>query len=299
MKTTLLGNMHFVLIIALSSLLVSCRPDNSLNEASDHVPPFSKIVVVIGENTKASTVIGNITDAPYINSLGQSGASFISSFAIEHPSQPNYLDLFSGSHQGMTNNNAPSAHFTSPNLARELFNAGKIFADYSEDLPYTGCDDTLSGLYVRRHNPVANWTGPGKNQVPFSFNQPFSEMPSNYFLLPDVCFVIPNLCNDGHDVCPPDSNRIKQFDHWVQVHFSAYANWCVNHNSLLIVTYDEDDWSGNNRIATVFYGAHVKQGIYSETINHFTVLRTIEDAMSLTKHAGAAVYERPIDFCWE
>ena len=158
-----------------------------MDDLEKRVPLFNKIVVVIGENTRASTVIGNITDAPYINSLGQSGASFVSSFAIEHPSQPNYLDLLSGSNQGITNNLTPPAHFTTPNLARELFSAGKIFADYSEDLPYTGFDSISSGLYVRRHNPVANWTGTGSNQVPYSFNKPFSEWPSHYSQLPDVC----------------------------------------------------------------------------------------------------------------
>jgi hypothetical protein len=83
-------------------------------------------------------------------------------------------------------------------------------------------------------------------------------------------------------VCAPDSNRTKQFDHWLEINLSAYANWCALNNSLLIITYDEDDSSGNNRIAAVFYGAHVKQGIYTETINHFKILQTIEDLMKLT-----------------
>ena len=279
-------------------LFISCRTENYSNELKG-IPAFNKIVVVIGENEKASTVFDNIAEAPYINSLANSGAKFISSFGIDHPSQPNYLCLFSGSKQGMTNNITPLSHFTTPNLARELFNTGKTFADYSEDLPYTGFDGFSSGLYVRKHNPVANWIGPGVNQVPFSFNKPFSDMPSDNSLLPDVSFFIPNLCNDGHDFCPPDSNRTKQFDRWVENNFSAYADWCVQNTSLLIVTYDEDDWSGNNRIATVFYGSHVKRGVYSDTINHFTVLRTIEDAMKLTHHAGAADYENAINYCWE
>ncbi len=278
-------------------LFTSCRRESSL-DGTNRIPQFNKIVVVIGENEKASTVFDSINDAPYINSLAHSGAAFISSFGIQHPSQPNYLCLFSGSNQGIMDNSKPVEHFTTPNLARELFNYGKTFVCYSEDLPYSGFDDVSSGLYARKHNPVSNWTGSGPNQVPASFNQPISEMPADFFLLPDVCFIIPNLCNDGHDVCAPDSNRTKQFDRWLQTNLSAYANWCAQNNSLLIVTYDEDDWSGNNRIATVFYGAHVKQGVYAATINHYKILRTIEDLMKLTKHAGAAGNERPIDFCW-
>jgi len=288
---------NLVYVAIVLSLLASCRTENRPDEI--HVPAFNKIVVVIGENERASTIFDNLIDAPYINSLANAGAKFTSSFAIQHPSQPNYLCLFSGSNQGINDNNKPAAHFTTPNLARELFNVGKIFACYSEDLPYTGFDDSASSLYARKHNPVANWTGPGKNQVPFSFNRTFTEMPSDFSQLPDVSFVIPNLCNDGHDLCLPDTNRTKQFDRWVENNFSAYANWCAHHNSLLIVTYDEDDWSGNNRIATVFHGAHVKQGVYSSTINHYTILHTVEDAMKLTKHAGAAANESPVDYCWE
>src|SRR6185436_11376834 len=100
-------------------------------------PVFNKIVVVIGENTNASAVLGH-PDAPYINTLAQKGATFTESYAFEHPSQPNYLDLFSGSNQGITSNGLPDSHFVTPNLGREILNAGKTFASYSEDLPNVG-----------------------------------------------------------------------------------------------------------------------------------------------------------------
>jgi phosphatidylinositol-3-phosphatase len=277
----------------------SCRTENNSDDLEGYPPAFSKIVVVIGENERSGVVYGNTADAPYINSLANSGAMFTSSFGIQHPSQPNYLCLLSGSNQNINDNFKPSAHLTTANLAHELFKKGKTFACFSEGLPYTGSDDTISGLYVRRHNPVANWTGAGENQVPFSFNRPFTDFPTGFAQLPDVSFVIPNLCNDGHDVCPPFNNRTRQFDHWVEANLSAYAGWCINNNSLLIITYDEDDWSADNRIATVFYGAAVKKGTYSNTINHYTVLRTIEDAMRLSKHAGNAATQNAIDYCWE
>jgi phosphatidylinositol-3-phosphatase len=260
---------------------------------------LNKIVVVIGENTNVTSVISNTTDAPYINSLAQNGANFTESYAIEHPSQPNYFHLFSGSNQGWGGSNAmPDSHFTTPNLARELLDANKTFICYSEGLPYTGFDSAFSGLYVRRHNPSANWMGTGPNQVPQSVNQPFTNFPSDFALLPSVSFIIPDLCNDGHDVCPPINNRTKQFDQWIQDNLDLYRQWCTAHNSLLIVTYDEDDFTSTNKIATVFYGAHVKTGTYNKTINHFNVLRTIEELMGLTTHAGQSAQADPINYCW-
>lgn len=261
------------------------------------VPQFSHIVVVIGENTNASSVFGS-TNAPYINALAAAGASFTQSYAITHPSQPNYLQLYSGSNQGVTNDNVPSSHFTTANLGRELIDVGKTFTMYSEELPSVGSDVATSGGYARKHNPAANWMGTGTNQIPTTTNQPWTAFPTNYSNLPSVSFIAPNQCNDGHDVCAPYSNRVKQYDIWVQNNLDAYKQWCVNNNSLLIVTYDEDDGSGANRITTVFYGAHVALGSYSQTINHYNVLRFLEDANGITTHAGSAASASQINFCW-
>ena len=265
--------------------------------APNPVPAFSHIVVVIGENTSSSSVFGS-SNAPYINALAAAGAKFTNSFALFHPSQPNYLGLYSGSNQGVTNDNYINTKYTTANLGRELINAGKTYTTYSEGLPSVGYDGNTSGLYARKHNPAANWMGSGTNQIPVTTNQPFTAFPADYNNLPSVSFVVPDLCNDGHDICPPINNSVKQYDSWVQTHLDAYKQWAVNNNSLLIVTYDEDDYSGTNNIATVFYGANVAQGVYSQTINHYNVLRTIEEAFRLTAHAGAAASASPIGYCW-
>ena len=84
-----------------------------------------------------------------------------------------------------------------------------------------------------------------------------------------MSIVVPNLC-DMHDC------SVSTGDTWLKNHLSAYATWAKANNSLLVVTFDEDDHSASNRIATVFYGAHVATGSYSEHITHYTVLRTLE-----------------------
>jgi len=267
------------------------------NTSANAVPLFSHIVVVIGENTSAGSVFGS-SSAPYINALANAGAKFTNSFALTHPSQPNYLQLYSGSNQGVTDDSYITTKFTTANLGRELINAGKSYTTYSEGLPSVGYDGSTSGLYARKHNPAANWMGTGTNQIPTTTNQPFTAFPANFNNLPAVSFVVPNLCNDGHDVCAPLNNSVLQFDRWIQNNLDAYKQWCINNNSLLIVTYDEDDFSSTNKIATVFYGAHVAPATYSQTINHYNVLRTIEDGNGLTTHAGAAASSSTIDYCW-
>ena len=280
-----------------SSSYVAGTAFTTTNTPVNPVPIFSHIVVVIGENTSAGSVFGS-SSAPYINALANAGAKFTNSFALTHPSQPNYLQLYSGSNQGSTDDSYITTKFNTANLGAELITVGKTYTTYSEGLPSVGYDGSSSGLYVRKHNPAANWMGTGTNQIPTTTNQPFTAFPADYNTLPNVCFVVPNLCNDGHDVCAPLNNSVLQFDSWVQANLDAYKQWCINNNSLLIVTYDEDDFSSSNKIATVFYGANVVQGIYPQTINHYNVLRTIEDANGLTTHAGSAATATPIDFCW-
>ena len=284
-------NKHFLILIGLLILQNIAK--------SQTVPAFSHIVVVIGENTSANSVYGN-ADAPYINSLANAGAKFTNSYAIEHPSQPNYLDLFSGSNQGITNNNTynTSTKLTSANLGAGLITSGKTFISYSDGLPSVGFDGTSKGNYVRKHNPVANWMGSGTNQIPDNINQPFSAFPANFNNLPDVAFVIPDLCNGGHNSCAPLYNPVKQYDTWIRDNLNAYKEWCVNNNSLLIITFDEDDYSATNKIATVFYGAHLIPNTYTQTINHYSILRMMEDANGLTAHAGAAATATPINFIW-
>jgi len=235
----------------------------SASPAYAALPTFNKIVVVIEENHSYSEVIGN-SNAPYITSLANSGAKMTQSFAVTHPSEPNYLALFSGSTQGLTDDSCPHT-YSSENLGHQLIAAGKSFKGYSESMPsdgYTGCS---SGKYARKHNPWVNFTN-----VPSTSNLRFSVFPTTFSNLPTVSIVVPNLCNDMHDC------SVSTGDTWLKNNLNAYATWAKNNNSLLVVTFDEDDHSANNRIPTLFYGAHVKTGSYSEHITHYTVLRTLE-----------------------
>jgi hypothetical protein len=91
---------------------------------------------------------------------------------------------------------------------------------------------------------------------------------------------------------------IAQGDTWLQQHIDSYVQFAQTHNSLLIVTWDEDDSASGNQIATIFVGPMVKQGQFAETINHFNVLRTVEDLYGLT-HIGGAATATPISDVWK
>lgn len=261
------------------------------------VPRPDHIVVVIYENHGYGEIIGS-SAAPHINALayGDHSALFTQSYGIEHPSQPNYLDLFAGCNQGITSDAVPTKiPFTTDNLARELIDAGKTFVTFSEDLPSVGYNGASSGNYARKHNPVANWMGTGTNQVPTTTNQPLSAFPAVYSTLPTVCYVVPNQNNDMHNGSAPAN--ITTGDNWFNDHLMGYVEWAKTHNSLLILTFDEDDNSAGNKVVTIFAGEMVKPGHYDEQIDHYSILRTIEDIYGL-RHACNAESATPITDCW-
>ena len=103
--------------------------------------------------------------------------------------------------------------------------------------------------------------------------------------------MIPNLDNDMHD------GTIAQADTWLYSNLARYVNWATVNNGLLIVTWDEDDNGPNNQIPTIFYGAGVKPGTYSEPISHYNVLSTVEQMYGLPK-TGLAANAPAIDDIW-
>ena len=109
---------------------------STLSGSAPHLPRPDHIVMVIEENHSYSQITDS-PDAPYINRLAAQGAVFTQSFGVSYPSQPNYLALFSGSTQGITDNSCPHI-FTTPNLGHALLAAELTFAGYSEDLPSVG-----------------------------------------------------------------------------------------------------------------------------------------------------------------
>ncbi|HKN97554.1 MAG TPA: alkaline phosphatase family protein [Pseudonocardiaceae bacterium] len=248
-------------------------------------PRFDHVVVVMEENHSFNDIIGSAS-APYINGLAGRGALFADSFAITHPSQPNYVALFSGSTQGLTSDSCPHT-FTANNLGNELRTAGFSFTGYSESLPADGSTVCTSGEYARKHSPWVDFS-----DLPSTVNRKFSEFPTDFTTLPTLSFVIPNLLDDMHD------GTVAQGDTWLRDNLDAYVQWASTHNSLLIVTWDEDDNSQNNQIPTLFVGAHVTPGRYTEHITHYSVLRTLQDAYGLAPLGNSAT-ATPITDVWQ
>jgi hypothetical protein len=265
------------------------------------LPAYDHIVIIVEENKYYNQVIGSAS-APYINQvLKGEGANLTHIYAEEHESEGNYFWLFSGSNQGVGFKDVvPSKKthkiypFRTSNLGQQLREKGFTFRGYAEDLPNTGSTVTKLGHYARKHVPWISFGNiPQGTNPDSSTNLQFAQFPSDFSKLPTVAVVVPNLINDMHDPGNHPEIAVKNGDVWLKKNIDPYYQWAKKHNSLLIVTFDEsDDPTGylgltdpasryvdiQNRIPTIFAGAHVRHGDYEEGggVTHVNILRTIE-----------------------
>jgi phosphatidylinositol-3-phosphatase len=283
------------------------------------LPRPDHIVIVIEENKGYDDIIGS-SSAPYLNNLVEQGALLTKFYAMHHPSQANYMEFFSGNDQGIFNDICPKARFTKPSLGGSLIRGKLTFAGFAEDAPANPfvCQ---AGLYVMRHCPWVEF-----KDVPTSLTRNMSTFPTTangFENLPAVAFVTPNLVNDMHSLSASDPRvtgsaaiplEVANGDKWLKAHIDAYAQWAREHNSLLIITWDEDSAPYHypnvrsktirtqppaNHIATIFVGSMVAAGTKSETVYSFyDLLRTIEDMYGLPLLGGSKT-ARDITDIWK
>ncbi len=327
-----MGKLAIVFVILLVSCLPSMHSDSVSTPAPETsaiiwpagLPVYNHIVIVVEENKDYKEIIGN-SNAPYINNvLKKEGANFAQMYGEEHFSQGNYFWMFSGDNQtvGFTDHvpsedNNPNYPFKTANLGEQLISKGLSFKGYAESLPDIGFAGAMAseGLYARKHVPWISFANvPNGATAAKSSNLSFADFPSDpsrYDTLPTVAFVIPNLDNDMHN--GPITESIPAGDRWLQKNIDPYYQWAKDHNSLLILTFDENNdkrrylgltnplvdpqsCAGDghdreycvdlqNRVVTIFAGAHIKPGDYSEGkgITHVSILRTLEAMYGLSK----------------
>jgi phosphatidylinositol-3-phosphatase len=233
-------------------------------------PAFSHVVVLILENRSFNQISGN-DKAPFLNRLAGCGALMTNSHGVAHPSQPNYLALFSGSTHHVMDDYKHT--LDGPNLATALAHAHKSFAGFVEKNS------------PRKHKPWESFANARETEREMDqFRAAFSKLPA-------VSFVIPDNGHDMHD------GSVEQADTWIEAQIAPYARWAARTNSLLVVTFDEASLLFGNHIFTLFYGAHVKPGRYPDRIDHYDVLRTLIDIARLTPF-GKAAKRQPITSVW-
>ena len=245
------------------------------------------VFVIVMENEEATSIIGN-SAAPYINSLAASYGLATNYTAVAHPSEPNYLALWSGSTQGVTDDGVHNFG-TGLTLADQIEAAGRAWHVAAQNVPlpcYTGASASGGpdgpGSYARKHEPAISWTSVAGNPARCAGITDFSHFDPD---LGAYWFIAPNLCNDMHDCSIATGDAFLASFLPRILGSAAYAD-----GGLVVLTWDEGSSGsgGGGRVATIVISPLGKPGYASATAHtHYSLVRTIEDAWGMPCLANA------------
>jgi len=158
---------------------------------------------------------------------------------------------------------------------------------------------STDALYASKHNPFVNFTGTQDavaNMVPDT--QLGADLATGR--LPNFSYIVPDQCNDMHGTggCGDENTLISTGDAYVGTLVSEITHSAVwnRGTNAIVVTWDEDDFSdegqpgtgccgadpGGGHVVTIVITNHGPRHLTDSTpYNHYSLLRTIEDAFGL------------------
>ena len=217
-------------------------------------PVAPHVMVIVEENQEYGAIIGS-SNAPYINSLASTYTSATNWYAVEHNSPTDYLDLISGSDQGLGGTTKKTPPFSATNLVDELHSANIPWQGYMESMPSDCSTQGSNGLYDPIHNPFHFFTnygsyctsGSSEGVVPYPGSSGLVTALDGVSA-PDFVFITPNDCNDMHGstsgstTCAgySGSQLITAGDTWLKYNLGPVlkSTWFQN-NGVVILTWDE------------------------------------------------------------
>jgi phosphatidylinositol-3-phosphatase len=279
-----------VLILLLAAGCGRAEPGRPL--AVPHRLPASTtshVVTIVMENKEYGEIVGS-RDAPFINRLARRYGLATASYGVTHPSLPDYLALTSGSTHGITSD-CTDCHVNAPNIVDQLEAAHRSWRAYMEDLPSPCYRGAGAGGYAKKHDPFLYYDDVANDPARCRKVVPFTRLAGDLRAgrLPAYAFISPNLCDDMHDCAVATGDR------FLARTVPPLLRELGPHG-LLVLTWDEGSSDSGccggahgGHIATIVAGPDVRRGARdARPVDHYGVLRTVEDALGLAPLAGAA-----------
>ncbi len=256
--------------------------------ASNTGPPAGStnyFVVIVMENKNYGDIIGNWSEAPYINRLGSNYGIATNYFQVSlNHSLPNYLGLVAAqTYSSWSSCNQPPTSCTgwSPvvdlTIVDRMEASGLTWKAYMEDMP-SNCYQNNSGLYVPRHNPFVYFAKILNDPSECAKVQPAGPQASR--LVSDLAspstatnlmWLTPNVCDDMHDC------SVSMGDNYLSNIIPQILNSQVfqTQNAALFLTWDEGRTS--THIPAIWAGPAIRNNYQSATrFDHYSFLRTLE-----------------------
>jgi phosphatidylinositol-3-phosphatase len=238
------------------------------------VPRIGHVVLVVFENHERDLVLGSGA-APWFDTLATQYAQATNYHAIAHPSLPNYLALISGSTHGVTGD-CRLCPQQGPTIGSQLTRAGRTWGAFAEGYP-------RAPEFDRKHVPFLYFAHDAAKVKPLSAFRPSA--------LPAFSFVVPDRCHDMHDC------SVATGDAWLRTFTKPLL---AQPSTAVFIVFDEGTTTagGGGLVPLIVAGSAVRR--HAQTVHaadHYSLLRTIEDALGLPP-LGAAASATPLTGIW-
>ncbi|MFE9429134.1 ricin-type beta-trefoil lectin domain protein [Kitasatospora sp. NPDC006697] len=274
-------------------------------------PAFDHVFFAFMENENYQDVIGSST-APYINgTLLPKGTLLSNSYALTHPSDPNYLAASGGSTFGWSSSpTVGSDKIDAPNLGDTADAAGKTWKGYAGGMS-GNCDTSYhdsagGGYYLPDDEPFMMYKDVIDNPSRCAaHNQPLTRLTTDLQSAATTPNFVWFAANDYDDM---EIGTRTDGDNWLRSYLPNIFNspaW-TQQRSLLILSWDEayDKAYGPsepNHVVTLMIGSQntVKPGYTSTTrVDHYSMLRTVDEALGLNPLTNNDKYATPANDVW-
>ena len=343
-----------VALAAAAALVTSTLPSRAAPTGVEGIPALKHVFVIVLENKDFASTWGVNSDAHYLRSLAPTGAFAPYYYGVGHLSADNYIAMTSG--QSPT----PTFMADCPNYAACLGyqesrpDGGRNITDqlaakaltwkaYMDGMgtatpckhpDITATNDPYQNGYATRHDPFVYYPSvvgfpPGAAGTPAAAvcdshvvdGSALQSDLASATTTPNFSFIVPDTCQDGHDVCAPQNNGELQIDAFLHTVVPAIENSpAFRDRGALFITFDESDVTtspssqaeykgccasgpdgsgldGGGQVGLLLLSPLAQTDTASRLpYDHFSLLRTIEDGFGITEHlnqAGAAT-ERPM-----
>jgi hypothetical protein len=346
LRLRITGGVLAVASTVIAATAVAGTSTASTTARPAYVPAIKHVFVVNLENKGYDATWGPTSAAPYLSqTLRAKGVLLNSYYGTAHNSQPNYVAQISGQGpnpqmQGdcqvysqfvQAGTVAPDQAVgsgcvfpaTVPSLPTQLTGAGLTWRGYMEDMgtpcrhPDLNTQDTtqqahVGDQYAVRHNPFmyfsAITSSPTCAQHVVDLSALSTDLASAT-TTPNLSYITPNLCNDGHDAPCVDGRPggLASADAWLKVWVPKILNSpAFKADGMLVITADEADSPqsdasaccgegpgpntplpgivglGGGRVGALVISRWTSGGTWSTTpYNHYSLLASLEEVFAL------------------
>jgi phospholipase C len=286
--------------------------------------PTPHVFVINLENKGFDQVWGESSDARWLNdTLVPKGKLLTNYYATSHASLGNYITEISGQPSNSATN-ADCVVYTEyvngkgcvypasvKNIGDQLTTAAKTWKSYQEDMrtpcrhPQIGSGDNTvvarkGDQYATRHNPFMYFhsiiDSPDCAKDVVDLGNLTTDLASAT-TTPNLSFITPNLCHDGHDSPCVDGQPggMTSVDQWLQQWVpKILASPAFKQDGLLIITLDESEGTnanaaccgqkapGGGRVGALLISPKITPASIDDTpYNHYSLLCGMEDVLGL------------------